>query len=74
GAEKLLGKGDMLYLPPGKDKPVRLQGTLTSDGEMHRVTDFIRTQGMPEFITEIKQKIENNRPELPEMDDSDDLM
>ncbi len=73
GAEKLLGKGDMLYLPPGKNKPVRLQGTWTSDGEMHRVTDFIRTQGAPEFITEIKQKIENNRPELPEMDESDDL-
>ena len=74
GAEKLLGKGDMLYLPPGKNKPVRLQGTWTSDGEMHRVTDFIRTQGMPEFITEIKQKIENNRPELPDMDESDDLL
>jgi S-DNA-T family DNA segregation ATPase FtsK/SpoIIIE len=74
GAEKLLGKGDMLYLPPGKNKPVRLQGTWTSDGEMHRITDFIRTQGSPEFITEIKQKIENNRPELPEMDDSDDLL
>jgi S-DNA-T family DNA segregation ATPase FtsK/SpoIIIE len=73
GAEKLLGKGDMLYLPPGKSKPVRLQGTWTSDGEMHRVTDFIRTQGAPEFITEIKQKIENNRPELPDMDESDDL-
>jgi len=73
GAEKLLGKGDMLYLPPGKNKPVRLQGTWTSDGEMHRVTDFIRTQGAPEFITEIKQKIESNRPELPEMDESDDL-
>lgn len=74
GAEKLLGKGDMLYLPPGKSKPVRLQGTWTSDGEMHRVTDFIRTQGSPEFITEIKQKIENNRPELPDMDESDDLL
>jgi S-DNA-T family DNA segregation ATPase FtsK/SpoIIIE len=74
GAEKLLGKGDMLYLPPGKNKPVRLQGTWTSDGEMHRITDFIRTQGSPEFITEIKQKIENNRPDLPEMDDSDDLL
>lgn len=74
GAEKLLGKGDMLYLPPGKNKPVRLQGTWTSDGEMHRVTDFIRTQGAPEFITEIKQKIENNRPELPDMDESDDLL
>jgi S-DNA-T family DNA segregation ATPase FtsK/SpoIIIE len=74
GAEKLLGKGDMLYLPPGKNKPVRLQGTWTSDGEMHRVTDFIRTQGAPEFITEIKQKIENNRPELPDLDESDDLL
>jgi S-DNA-T family DNA segregation ATPase FtsK/SpoIIIE len=74
GAEKLLGKGDMLYLPPGKNKPVRLQGTWTSDGEMHRVTDFIRTQGSPEFITEIKQKIENTRPELPEMNESDDLL
>jgi S-DNA-T family DNA segregation ATPase FtsK/SpoIIIE len=74
GAEKLLGKGDMLYLPPGKNKPVRLQGTWTSDGEMHRVTDFIRNQGTPEFITEIKQKIESNKPELPEMDESDDLL
>jgi S-DNA-T family DNA segregation ATPase FtsK/SpoIIIE len=74
GAEKLLGKGDMLYLPPGKSKPVRLQGTWTSDGEMHRVTDFIRTQGAPEFITEIKQKIENNRPDLPDMDEGDDLL
>jgi S-DNA-T family DNA segregation ATPase FtsK/SpoIIIE len=74
GAEKLLGRGDMLYLPPGKNKPVRLQGTWTSDGEMHRVTDFIRTQGAPEFITEIKQKIESTRPELPEMAESDDLL
>jgi S-DNA-T family DNA segregation ATPase FtsK/SpoIIIE len=41
---------------------------------MHRVTDFIRTQGSPEFITEIKQKIENTRPELPEMNESDDLL
>ena len=74
GAEKLLGKGDMLYLPPGKNKPVRLQGTWTSDGEMHRVTDFIRTQGSPEFITEIKQKIESTRPELPELGEADDLL
>jgi S-DNA-T family DNA segregation ATPase FtsK/SpoIIIE len=74
GAEKLLGKGDMLYLPPGKNKPIRLQGSWTSDNEMHRVTDFIRNQGSPEFITEIRQKIENNRPDRPEMDESDDLL
>jgi S-DNA-T family DNA segregation ATPase FtsK/SpoIIIE len=74
GAEKLLGRGDMLYLPPGKSKPVRLQGTWTSDGEMHRVTDFIRTQGTPEFITDIRQKIDTARPDLPDMDESDDLL
>jgi S-DNA-T family DNA segregation ATPase FtsK/SpoIIIE len=51
GAEKLLGKGDMLYLPLGKNTPVRLQGAWTSEGEMHRVTDFIRSQGSPEFLT-----------------------
>lgn len=74
GAEKLLGRGDMLYLPPGRNKPVRLQGTWTSDAEIHRVTDFIRGQGSPDFIAEIKQKIETARPELPDMDESDDLL
>lgn len=74
GAEKLLGKGDMLYLPPGKDKAVRLQGTWTSDGEMHRVTDFIREQGNPEFITEIKEKIESKKPEMPELNEDDELL
>jgi S-DNA-T family DNA segregation ATPase FtsK/SpoIIIE len=74
GAEKLLGRGDMLYLPPGRNKPVRLQGTWTSDAEIHRVTDFVREQGSPEFITEIKQKIETERPELPDMDESDELL
>ncbi len=74
GAEKLLGKGDMLYLQPGKDKPVRLQGTWTSDGEMSRVTDFVRTQGTPEFITEIKEKIESKKVDMPEMDEDNELL
>lgn len=56
GAEKLLGKGDMLYLPPGKNEPIRLQGAWTSDGEIHRVTDFIRTQGAPKFLTTLGEK------------------
>jgi len=74
GAEKLLGKGDMLYLQPGKDKPVRLQGTWTSDGEMNRVTDFVRTQGTPEFITEIKERIESKKVDMPEMDEDNELL
>ena len=68
GAEKLLGKGDMLYLPTGKNKPVRLQVTWTSCGELQRVTDFIRQQGAPKFITEIKQ------PEQPDMNEEDELL
>jgi DNA segregation ATPase FtsK/SpoIIIE, S-DNA-T family len=74
GAEKLLGKGDMLYLPPGKSKPVRLQGTWTKDEEIHRITDFVRSQGSPDFITEIKQKIESKKPEMPEMDEDNELL
>ena len=74
GAEKLLGKGDMLYLPPGKSKATRLQGTWTSDKEMHEVTDFIRGQGSPDFITEIKEKIESNKIEMPEMDEDNELL
>lgn len=74
GAEKLLGNGDMLYLPPGKSKPVRLQGTWTKDEEMNRVTDFVRQQGSPDFITEITQKIESNKPAMPELDEDDELL
>ncbi|HPX00331.1 MAG TPA: DNA translocase FtsK, partial [Sedimentibacter sp.] len=44
GAEKLLGKGDMLYHPIGLPKPVRIQGTLVSDDEIKRVVDFIKEQ------------------------------
>ncbi len=74
GAEKLLGNGDMLYLPPGKNKPVRLQGTWTKDEEMNRVTEFVRAQGTPDFITEITQKIESNKPAMPELDEDDELL
>jgi len=74
GAEKLLGKGDMLYLQPGKDKPVRLQGTWTSDDEMNRVTDFVREQGTPEFISEIKEKIESKKVDMPEIDKDNELL
>ncbi len=64
----------MLYLPPGKSKPVRLQGTWTKDEEMARVTDFIRTQGSPDFITEIKEKIESKKVDMPELEENDDLL
>ncbi len=54
GADKLLGKGDLLFLPPGSSKLVRAQGTWLSDPEIHRVISFIKEQGGSQnFNTEI---------------------
>ncbi|EUJ17713.1 FtsK/SpoIIIE family protein [Listeria aquatica FSL S10-1188] len=50
GAEKLLGRGDMLFLPSGVSKPVRLQGTFVSDEEIDAVVRFVRKQGEPHYM------------------------
>ena len=50
GAEALLGQGDMLYLPPGGGVPVRVHGAFVSDDEVHRVVDYLRSQGEPNYI------------------------
>jgi S-DNA-T family DNA segregation ATPase FtsK/SpoIIIE len=49
GADKLLGQGDMLYLPPGTSTLVRAQGVLVTDDEIHRVVDFVGAQAQPSF-------------------------
>ncbi len=53
GAEKLLGRGDMLFVEPGKDKPIRAQGSLVFDDEIENITSYIRKQREPEYIEEI---------------------
>ncbi len=53
GAEKLLGRGDMLFLPPGSSQLIRAQGTFTSDDEIRRVTAFLREQRRPMFHPEL---------------------
>ena len=50
GAEALLGMGDMLYMPPGSGFPVRVHGAFVSDEEVHRVVDFLKSQGAPNYI------------------------
>jgi S-DNA-T family DNA segregation ATPase FtsK/SpoIIIE len=50
GAEALLGQGDMLYLPPGSGLPVRVHGAFVSDDEVHRVVDYLKSQGAPNYI------------------------
>ena len=49
GADKLLGQGDMLYLPPGTSTLVRAQGVLVTDEEIHRVVDYVGAQAEPTF-------------------------
>jgi S-DNA-T family DNA segregation ATPase FtsK/SpoIIIE len=53
GAEKLLGRGDMLYIPPELAKPVRVQGCFVSDKEIGRLIDFLKTQQSTEYNNEI---------------------
>jgi S-DNA-T family DNA segregation ATPase FtsK/SpoIIIE len=50
GAEALLGQGDMLYLAPGTGLPVRVHGAFVSDDEVHRVVQYLKTQGEPNYI------------------------
>ncbi|MBD3918300.1 DNA translocase FtsK [Paenibacillus sp. PR3] len=60
GAEKLLGRGDMLFLPVGMSKPIRVQGAFLSDPEVESIVEYVRSQGEAEY-----------KPELvPEIDDS----
>ena len=53
GAEKLVGKGDMLYLPPGSAKLERAQGAYVTDAEIERIIDHCAAQGKPKFETDI---------------------
>ncbi len=50
GAEALLGMGDMLYMPSGTGFPIRVHGAFVSDEEVHRVVDYLKKQGEPEYI------------------------
>ena len=50
GAEALLGQGDMLYLPPGTGYPQRVHGAFVSDQEVHRVTEYLKKQGAPQYV------------------------
>lgn len=57
GAEKLLGRGDMLYIPPEQAKPTRIQGTFVSDPEIQRLIAFLRQSGVsPEYTEEVTTK------------------
>jgi len=77
GADKLLGKGDMLYLAPGSSKLVRAQGVLVSDEEIVRLVEFIGKQGAQQFIQEIHSKLSKKTilpSDMSEEDEEDEAL
>ncbi|MFZ7102570.1 MAG: DNA translocase FtsK [Peptococcaceae bacterium] len=73
GAEKLLGRGDMLFYPTGYPKPVRLQGVYVSDNDVEEIVGFLKKQEKPEYNEEIvNQDVEMNKPKME--DDDDELI
>ena len=62
GAEHLLGHGDMLYLPPGGSIPQRVHGAFMDDHEVHRVVDFLKQTGTPEYIENVLMEPEEHLP------------
>jgi S-DNA-T family DNA segregation ATPase FtsK/SpoIIIE len=69
GAEKLIGRGDMLYIPPDQAKPSRIQGAFISEDEVKKVLDFIKAQNpAAEYQEEITAKAESPVPGVPDED------
>ncbi len=68
GADKLVGKGDMLYLPPGSAKLERAQGAFVSDEEVERIVEHCASQAKPRYEKDIRETIENAG-----MDDEDEV-
>lgn len=71
GAENLLGKGDLLYLPPGSSKLTRGQGAFVSDDEVKKVVDFCAAQGEPQFHPEIHNRLSRETEEGEEVSADD---
>ncbi len=75
GAEKLLGKGDMLFYPAGAPKPTRIQGAFISDGEVEKIVNFLKANGEANYNEDIMESIENANKtdkEIAEQDMEDD--
>ncbi|MFL6528748.1 MAG: DNA translocase FtsK [Chthoniobacterales bacterium] len=60
GADRLLGQGDMLYLPPSTSRLIRAQGVLVTDDEIQRLVEFVSAQAKPSFDTAMHEKLESS--------------
>lgn len=71
GADKLLGNGDMLYMPIGTSKPVRVQGCFASSKDINATLDYIRSQKQAEYNNDIMQAVENFVPQSKNSNNDD---
>ncbi|BBN59272.1 DNA translocase FtsK [Hydrogenovibrio marinus] len=74
GAEQLLGMGDMLFMPPGSGNPRRVHGAFMTDEEVHRVADFVKSQGEPQYLESITQPTSADGGDLLGEDAEQDLL
>jgi DNA segregation ATPase FtsK/SpoIIIE, S-DNA-T family len=72
GADRLLGQGDMLYLPPSASRLIRAQGVLVTDDEIHRLVEFVSKQSPPVFDTAMHEKLQSTTPPEEEVTDEDE--
>ena len=72
GADRLLGQGDMLYLPPSASRLIRAQGVLVTDDEIHRLVEFVSAQSTPAFDPTMHEKLQSVATPEEEVTDEDE--
>jgi S-DNA-T family DNA segregation ATPase FtsK/SpoIIIE len=72
GAETLIGRGDMLFSPPGTSRLVRAQGAFVGDEEVHEIVEFLKRNGPPQYAQAVQQQIDRASSEDDEDEDGDD--
>jgi DNA segregation ATPase FtsK/SpoIIIE, S-DNA-T family len=72
GADRLLGQGDMLYLPPSTSRLIRAQGVLVTDDEIHRLVEFVSKQSPPAFDTAMHEKLQSTAAPEEEVTSEDE--
>ncbi|MEG0128743.1 MAG: DNA translocase FtsK 4TM domain-containing protein [Clostridium sp.] len=74
GAEKLLGRGDMLFLPIGENKPIRVQGAFISEEDVENIVNFLKESSDEEYSEEAIEEIDKIKPESKHIDEDDDVL
>jgi DNA segregation ATPase FtsK/SpoIIIE, S-DNA-T family len=72
GADRLLGQGDMLYLPPSASRLIRAQGVLVTDDEIHRLVEFVSAQSPPAFDSAMHEKLQSAATSEEDVTDEDE--